>query len=105
MAAGKYGNGLILVYTGDGKDKTTAALGQALYAVRLGKKVIVVQLMKGRKYGEVLCTEEYIPDLKFCQCGLESFVKKGGPRSLQISNSPAGVWTQQKRQSQRMNIR
>ncbi len=39
--------GLVQVYTGDGKGKTTAALGLALRAAGWGKKVIFIQFLKG----------------------------------------------------------
>lgn len=38
---------MIIVYTGNGKGKTTAALGQAVRALGEGKKVIVLQFIKG----------------------------------------------------------
>lgn len=48
--------GRIIVYTGDGKGKTTAALGLAIRAVGRGKKVAVIQFIKSpeRTYGEHL---------------------------------------------------
>ena len=87
----KFEKGLILVYTGNGKGKTTAALGQALRAIGHGKKVLMIQFMKGRKYGEVLCAEKYLPDLTFCQCGLDSFVMKGKPAPVDIELARQGL--------------
>jgi cob(I)alamin adenosyltransferase len=45
--------GLIHVYTGDGKGKTTAALGMALRAAGHGLHTYVGQFMKGQEYGEL----------------------------------------------------
>ncbi len=48
------GKGLLLVYTGDGKGKTTAALGMALRAAGHGMKVLILQFMKcHEKIGEM----------------------------------------------------
>ena len=53
MAETRLSRGLIQVYTGDGKGKTTCALGLALRAVGQGFQVYMVQFMKGRETGEV----------------------------------------------------
>ena len=53
MAETRLSRGLIQVYTGDGKGKTTCALGLALRAVGQGLQVYMVQFMKGRETGEV----------------------------------------------------
>lgn len=45
--------GLVHVYTGDGKGKTTAALGLALRAAGHGLRTYMGQFMKGREYGEL----------------------------------------------------
>lgn len=70
---------MVQVYTGDGKGKTTAALGQALRALGHGFKVIMIQFMKGDpNYGE-LATAKKIPNFTIIQSGLPTFVKKGSP--------------------------
>lgn len=52
--------GLLIVYTGNGKGKTTAALGQALRAMGHGLKVCVVQFIKGSwKYGELTSAKRF----------------------------------------------
>jgi len=72
--------GMIHVYTGDGKGKTTAALGLALRAIGHGYKVFMLQFMKGSKnYGEIIAAEKYLPDLTIMQCGLETFVDRNSP--------------------------
>ena len=45
--------GKILVLTGDGKGKTTAAIGTAIRAAGHGKRVIIVQFLKKGEYGEI----------------------------------------------------
>jgi cob(I)alamin adenosyltransferase len=44
---------MIHLYTGDGKGKTTAAIGLAIRAAGRGKKVVIVQFLKGRDTGEL----------------------------------------------------
>jgi len=45
--------GLIQLYTGNGKGKSTAALGLALRAVGAGKRVFIAQFVKGMPYSEL----------------------------------------------------
>ncbi len=47
------GKGYIQIYTGDGKGKTTAALGLAFRAAGAGLRTVIVQFMKGRHYSEL----------------------------------------------------
>lgn len=49
----------IHIYTGDGKGKTTAALGLALRAIGAGKKVVIVQFMKRPSYSEHRAIKKY----------------------------------------------
>jgi len=56
--------GLIQVYTGDGKGKTTAAIGQALRAIGRGYKVYMVQFLKGGDSGELHAVKRLEPDFK-----------------------------------------
>ncbi len=57
-------HGLILVNTGDGKGKTTAALGVAFRALGNGFKVFMVQYIKGKwKTGEKKMADRLAPDL------------------------------------------
>ena len=44
---------MIQLYTGEGKGKTTAAMGLAIRAAGRGKKVVIVQFLKGRGTGEL----------------------------------------------------
>lgn len=71
--------GLIHVYSGPGKGKTTASLGLALRACGHGWRVMMICFMKGDpNYGEVLISGR-IPNFKLVQSGLPTFVKKGDP--------------------------
>jgi cob(I)alamin adenosyltransferase len=76
--------GLIQVYTGDGKGKTTAALGLALRACGHGLSVYMIQFMKGDiEYGE-LKAAQCIPNLTIIQFGRPDFVDKENPRKEDI---------------------
>ncbi len=87
----KHKNGLVFVYTGNGKGKTTAALGLALRAIGHGRKVLIIQFMKGRDYGETLAAEKYLPDLTLCKCGQDSFVIKNNLSPLDIELAQKGL--------------
>ena len=68
------GKGLVEIFTGDGKGKTSAALGVALRASGHGLKVFIICFMKGGfPYGERKALSQ-LPNIKFANFGLESFV-------------------------------
>jgi cob(I)alamin adenosyltransferase len=68
--------GLVIVYTGNGKGKTTAALGMALRAAGHGKRILIVQFIKNfQNYGE-------LKFVKKCNCGIE--IKTMGKGYVQI---------------------
>jgi cob(I)alamin adenosyltransferase len=72
--------GLILVYTGNGKGKTSAALGAALRALGHGWKVLVLQFFKGDwpvVFGELEVAKRLAPQFEVLQLG-KGFVKSMG---------------------------
>ncbi len=66
--------GYIQVYTGNGKGKTTAALGLALRAAGAGLKVYIGQFLKGRKYSEIKAVERFSDLLTVEQFGGKRFI-------------------------------
>ena len=63
-------HGLIIVNTGDGKGKTTAALGLAFRALGSGMKVFMVQFIKGKwKTGEKKMADRLAPDIEILPLG------------------------------------
>jgi len=71
--------GLVMVYTGNGKGKTTAALGLAVRAMGHGERVYMAQFMKGRPYGEIETVRRYLPLMKLEQFGQGRFMERCEP--------------------------
>ncbi|MFW6262625.1 MAG: cob(I)yrinic acid a,c-diamide adenosyltransferase [Thermotogota bacterium] len=67
--------GYIQIYTGNGKGKTTAALGLSLRAVCAGKKVFFGQFVKGMEYSELKATQ-FIENFEIKQYGRNCFIMK-----------------------------
>jgi cob(I)alamin adenosyltransferase len=83
--------GLVQVYTGDGKGKTTSALGLAMRATGRGLSVYMVQFLKGREYGELESAKRLSDRFKIVQSGLDDFVKKGEPTEEDIRLARRGL--------------
>lgn len=74
--------GLIIVYTGDAKGKTSAALGAAMRALGHGWKVLMIQFFKGDwpvVYGELEMAKRLYPQFEVLQLG-RGFVKIMGDK-------------------------
>ena len=81
--------GLIHVYTGSGKGKTTAALGLGIRAAGNGFKVHMIQFMKGRRYCE-LNSLDSLENFTFSQHGRDEFVNKENPEQIDIKLAQEG---------------
>lgn len=64
-----YEKGLVILYTGEGKGKTTAALGLVLRAAGYRKKCLIVQFGKAWFSGELAAVKRLAPDVKIIQGG------------------------------------
>ncbi len=78
------------MYTGDGKGKTTAALGLALRAAGAGMNVFIGQFVKGMEYGELLSVSRYFPGIVLKQYGRDCFINNQ-PEAQDISLAKAGL--------------
>ncbi len=74
-----FSDGLIQIYTGNGKGKTTAAFGLAIRAYGRGVPVFIIQFMKTGDTGEIItCNRLGIPNYSY---GREDFINKANPAS------------------------
>ncbi|PLV60195.1 cob(I)yrinic acid a,c-diamide adenosyltransferase [Thermotoga sp. KOL6] len=87
--------GYVQVYTGDGKGKTTAALGLSVRAACAGLKVFIGQFLKGSETSE-LKINEFFSNIEIVQYGTPDFVF-GKPRKDQIERAKKGLDDAQKR--------
>ena len=86
MTKVRLSQGLIQVYTGDGKGKTTCALGLALRAIGRGFKVFMVQFLKGRDTGEARAAARLAPEMTLRSFGRPVLInlKAPAPEDLQL---------------------
>ncbi len=96
----KSASGLVQIYTGNGKGKTTCALGAGLRAAGHGLDVIMICFMKAKiairdeeeeiNYGEFGSTD-LIPNFTIIPVGRDSFVDKENPDPIDIKMAQDGL--------------
>ena len=82
--------GYVQVYTGDGKGKTTAALGLSLRAAGSGLKVYIAQFIKMGDYSEIKALAKFSDLITVEQFGLGRFIK-GKPSQEDIEAAHNGI--------------
>jgi len=84
--------GYVHVYTGNGKGKTTAALGLAFRAAGRGLRTYIAQFLKGQPTGELEAAKKLAPLIRLEPFGREGFITvKEGPDDEDISRARAGL--------------
>lgn len=88
VLVGNLEQGLVQLYTGNSKGKTTAALGLAIRAVGHGFRVYIIQFMKGRgDYGELTGLKRLEPECCIESFGGANWVHKGSLSEQDISEA------------------
>lgn len=82
--------GYVQVYTGEGKGKTTAALGLSLRAAGAGLKVYIAQFLKTGNYSEIKALKRFSDCITIEQFGLSHFIK-GEPSSEDLKAAQEGL--------------
>ena len=82
--------GYVHVYTGDGKGKTTAALGLAVRSAGAGLKVYIAQFVKGMKYSELITLQKLSDHITLKQYGRDCFIN-GEPLEEDIRAARGGL--------------
>jgi cob(I)alamin adenosyltransferase len=91
--AGKLEQGLIQIYTGEGKGKTTAALGLALRALGRGLTVFMLQFLKGEDTGELHAGRLFGDKFIIQQTGLKGFIHRGKMDPADVLRAKEGLKT------------
>jgi cob(I)alamin adenosyltransferase len=82
--------GYLQVYTGNGKGKTTAAIGLAVRAAGAGLRVLFAQFAKGQTYSEISALQKFSDRIVVRQYGQESFITKTATQQ-DIDSAVAGL--------------
>lgn len=82
--------GYVQVYTGDGKGKTTAAIGLSVRAAGAGLKVYIAQFIKMGDYSEIKALKKFSGSITVEQFGLGRFIK-GKPSKEDIRAARTGI--------------
>jgi cob(I)alamin adenosyltransferase len=84
--------GLIQIYTGENKGKTTAALGLTIRAVGHGFRVHILQFMKGRQdFGELNGLKRLEPECQIEHYGTAGWVNKGQAQEQDVLEAQKGL--------------
>lgn len=83
--------GLVQVYTGEAKGKSTAAFGLALRAAGHGLKVLIIQFMKTPDYGEHRSFRRLAPEIEVKTFGRKGFIHRGGARPEDYDQAAAAL--------------
>ena len=84
--------GCVHVYTGNGKGKTTAAIGQAVRAAGAGLKTFILQFMKEFPYSEITALKNFPDFIQIEQFGGDDFVlQKRAPNKDELARISAGI--------------
>jgi len=88
--------GMIHCYTGDGKGKTTAAIGLGIRAIGAGKKVLMIQFLKDGKSSEIGFLQKYALNFKIKSFGSNEFIlnKKGSKKDFELCKNAMQAWEQ-----------
>jgi len=88
----KLNKGYIQIYTGNGKGKTTTAIGQSIRAAGFGLKTFIIQFMKEFPYNEIKLLKKLDEWIEIIQCGKDDFVyKKELPSNEEIEKVRKGL--------------
>lgn len=88
----KSAKGLVQIFTGDGKGKTTAALGTVLRAAGHGLKISIIFFIKGHASQGEYKTLATLPNVKVSSYGLRQFIHKaGGINQEEIAQAKAAL--------------